>query len=259
MDFKIAYQLYSARDIFDDDMIGVLKKLKEFGYDGVEPAGYYGVDPHYFRGICDATGLKVFSIHLSFWTLTENISDTVRNLKALGCDYAAIPGAFGLFIGEERYPYFVKNFTKLGEALRSEGITLLYHNHGFELENKGGERALEVLYNCFSPDVVSAELDCGFLKYNGCDPAQTIKRYRGRSPVIHLKDFHFNEGVKDDFSTFACPVGEGELDLKSILDAARFAGTKILVVEQDSPSWKGMNEIECAKRSADNLLARIGG
>ena len=71
--------------------------------------------------------------------------------------------------------------------------------------------------------------------------------------MIHLKDFHFNEGVKDDFSTFACPVGEGELDLPSILSSAEFSGTKWLVVEQDSPSWNGMNEMECAARSASNL------
>ena len=257
MDFKLAYQLYSARDVFDDNMIGILKSLKDAGYDGVEAAGYYGVDPHYFRGICDATGLKVFSIHLSFWTLTENISDTIRNLKALGCEYAAIPGAFGMYIGEERYAYFVKNYTKLGEALKSEGIRLLYHNHNFEFQNKGGERSLDVLYNCFPPDVVSAELDCGFLSYEKCDPVGTVKRYRGRVPVIHLKDFHFGEGTPGDYSTFTCPIGEGDLELASILDAARFSGAELIVVEQDSASWNGMNEMECAKRSAENLLPLI--
>lgn len=258
MDFKLVYQLYSARDIFDDNMISILKSLKDSGYDGVEAAGYYGVDPHYFRGLCDAIGLKVYSIHLSFWTLTENISDTIRNLKALGCEYAAVPGAFGMYIGEDRYDYFVENYIKLGEALKHEGISLLYHNHGFELENRGGERSLEVLYNCFPPDVVSAELDCGFINSMGYDPAEAIKRYRGRAPVVHLKDYHFDDGAEHNFGLYARPVGEGDLDLKSIISAARFAGTKVLVVEQDSPSWNGMNEMECAKRSIDNIRSVIG-
>ena len=257
MDFKAAYQLYSARNIFDDDPVGVLKKIKEAGYDGVEAAGYYGLSPHYLRGVCDTLGLKIVSIHLSFWTLTENVDDTIANLKALGCEYAAIPGAFGMFIGEERFPYFVERFSRLGKELKDAGIQLLYHNHGFEFEKKSGEYALNVLYNCFDPDHVKAELDCGFARYCGADPAALIRRYRDRIPVVHLKDFRFNEGVKDDFSTFACPAGEGELDLPSILSACGSSGTKWLVVEQDSPSWNGMNEMECAARSAANLKKYI--
>ncbi len=253
MTFPIAYQLYSARDIFDDDPIGVLKKIKEAGYDGVEPAGYYGLSPHYFRGICDTLGLKVVSIHLSFWTLTENIDDTVANLKALGCEYAAIPGAFGMFIGSDRYDYFVKGFSRLGKALKNAGIQLLYHNHGFEFEKANGEYALDVLYNCFDPDTVKAEIDCGFAKYSGLEPAKLIRKYRGRAPVLHLKDFNFNEGVEGDFSTFACPVGDGALDVPSILSAAEFSGSEWLVVEQDSQSWRGMDQMECAARSVQNL------
>lgn len=253
MDFKIAYQLYSARDTFESDPIGHLKKLKEFGYDGVEAAGFYGMDPWYFRGMCDAVGLKIFSIHLSFWTLTENIDETVRRLKAYGCDYVAIPGAFNLFVGEERYPYFLKEFGKLGKALREAGIQLLYHNHGYEFEKSNGDLALDVLYNSLDPEDVKAEIDCGFATYHGVDPAKLIKKYRDRVPVLHLKDFEFGKGVEGDFSTFACPVGEGALDLPAILAAGEFSGTKLLVVEQDSASWEGLDTLECAKRSATNL------
>jgi len=253
MDFKIAYQLYSARDIFDDDPITILKNIKEFGYDGIEPAGFYGMDPYYFRGICDAIGLKIVSIHLSFWTLTENIEDTVRKLKTYGCDYAAIPGAFDLFVGNERYPYFLKEFSKLGKALSDAGIQLIYHNHGYEFKPSNGDMGIDVLYNSLDPEYVKAEIDCGFATYYGVDPIKLIKKYRGRVPVLHLKDFHFNEGVKDDFSTFTCPVGEGELDLHGILGAAEFSGTKWLVVEQDAPSWSGLDTMECAERSAKNL------
>ncbi|MBQ7499734.1 MAG: sugar phosphate isomerase/epimerase, partial [Clostridia bacterium] len=96
MRFPIAYQLYSARDLFDRDPVGVLQNISKCGYDGVELAGYCGLTPQYLRGVCDALGLKIVSIHLSFWTLTENISKTVSDLKDLGCDYAAIPGAFNM-------------------------------------------------------------------------------------------------------------------------------------------------------------------
>lgn len=253
MGYKIAYQAYSARDIFDKDPINVLKKLKEFGYDGVELAGFYGKDPNYFRGVCDTLGLKIASIHLSYWTLTENIDDTVRKLKTYGCDFAAVPGAFGMFLGEERYADFVKGYSELGRELSKAGIRLLYHNHGFEFEKHSGEIALNVLYNAFDPEYVQAEIDCGFATYCGVDPVKLIKKYRGRVPMLHLKDFNFNEGVEGDFSTFACPTGEGALDLEGILKAGEFSGTEWLVVEQDSASWRGFDTLECAKRSIDNL------
>ena len=253
MNFKIAYQLYSARDIFDGDPVGILKSIKESGYDGVELAGYCGFTPHYLRGICDAPGLKIVSIHLSFWTLTENVPETVRNLQALGCDYAAIPGAFNLFIGNERYAYFLKEFEKLGNTLRSAGIRLLYHNHDYEFEKSNGDLALDVLYNSLDREAVQTELDCGFATYKGVDPVPYIRKYRGRIPVIHLKDFNYNEGTPGDFSTFASPVGEGVLDLPGILTSAEYAGTEWLVVEQDSQSWRGLDTLECVAKSVSNL------
>ena len=253
MRFPIAYQLYSARDIFEDDPIGYLKGLKRAGYDGVELAGFYGKDANYLRGVCDAVGLKILSVHLSFWTLTENIDNTVRFLRAYGCEYAAIPGAFGMFIGSERYASYVKEYSELGRVLRDNGIQLLYHNHGFEFEKASGELAFDVMYNAFDPELVKAEIDCGFALYCGVDPVRLIKKYRTRVPVIHIKDIRLKEDENGDFSTFACPAGEGDLDIPAILDAAEFSGTKWLVVEQDSQSWRGMDQAKCAERSIDNL------
>ncbi|MBQ7669405.1 MAG: TIM barrel protein [Clostridia bacterium] len=253
MRFPVAYQLYSARDIFEDDPIGFLKGLKESGYDGVELAGFYGKDAKYLRGVCDAIGLKIVSIHLSFWTLTENFDETVRFLKAYGCDYVAIPGAFGMYIGSERYASYIRDFSKLGRVLRDNGIQLLYHNHCFEFEKSSGELAFDVMYNAFDPELVKAELDCGFAMYCNVDPIRLIKKYRTRVPVLHLKDFRRNEGVEGDFSTFACPTGEGVLDLPGIFKAAEFSGVQWLVVEQDSQLWHGMDQAQSAERSINNL------
>lgn len=40
-DFPIALQLYSVRDDMEADFVGTLKKVKKFGYDGVEFAGLF--------------------------------------------------------------------------------------------------------------------------------------------------------------------------------------------------------------------------
>ncbi|MBR6917699.1 MAG: sugar phosphate isomerase/epimerase, partial [Clostridia bacterium] len=107
------------------------------------------------------------------------------------------------------------------------------------------------------PEYVKAEIDCGFARYRGLDPARYIRRYKGRAPILHLKDFHFDEGIPGDFSTFTCPAGEGVLDMGSILDSAETIGAKWLVVEQDSFEWDGLDTMGCAKRSIDNLKGYI--
>ena len=40
--FPIGVQVYSVRDHAEKDFRATLAKIKEFGYDGVEFAGYFG-------------------------------------------------------------------------------------------------------------------------------------------------------------------------------------------------------------------------
>ena len=42
--FPIGVQVYSVRDHAEKDFRATLAKIKEFGYDGVEFAGLYGID-----------------------------------------------------------------------------------------------------------------------------------------------------------------------------------------------------------------------
>ena len=48
------------------------------------------------------------------------------------------------------------------------------------------------------------------------------------------------------------PIGYGKQDVPTLLEAAEAAGTKWLVVEQDSPSM-GKTPIECAQMSINYL------
>ena len=45
MKFPVALQLYSIRTDMEKDVLSTLKAVKEMGYDGVELAGLYGVEP----------------------------------------------------------------------------------------------------------------------------------------------------------------------------------------------------------------------
>ena len=111
--------------------------------------------------------------------------------------------------------------------MNSEGLTLCYHNHAFELEESfDGELGLDILYNNSSAANLSAEIDVYWVKRGGADPAAYLAKYAGRIPLVHAKDM-------DTAGNFA-EGGAGTLDFAAIFAAAEAGGVTTYVVEQDT-------------------------
>ncbi|MNC47905.1 Xylose isomerase-like TIM barrel [compost metagenome] len=72
-------------------------------------------------------------------------------------------------------------------------------------------------------------MDTCWVYYAGYDPAEYIHKYAGRLPIIHLKDMK----KREDGSAETVVLGEGEVKLEAILEAADAAGAEWAVVEQD--------------------------
>ena len=119
-----------------------------------------------------------------------------------------------------------------------------------------GRYALDYIYDTIPADLLQTELDTCWVKVAGEDPAAYIRKYSGRSPVVHLKDFH-KEGqpanmyeligteVKKEEShgTFEFrPVGHGDQDFGPILEASVEAGAQWVVVEQDQSNGRAPME-----------------
>ena len=80
------------------------------------------------------------------------------------------------------------------------------------------------------------ELDLFWVSVAGHDPVKILKEYKGRVPLVHLKDkkagtpVQFDERVpKETFQE----VGSGELKFPEILKTAASVGVKHYFVEQD--------------------------
>ena len=144
-------------------------------------------------------------------------------------------------------------------------MQLLYHNHDFEFEKINDQYILDTYYGEISADLLQTELDTCWVNVGGENPAQYVRKYTGRAPIVHLKDFAGSktanmyaligtDAAKEESSSkfeFR-PVGYGKQDFPSILAAAEDAGAGWVVVEQDSPSM-GKTPMECAKMSIDYL------
>lgn len=262
----IAIQLYSVRDDMEKDPAGTLKKIKEMGYDGVELAGTYGHSPEDFAAMVKDAGLVAISAHVPYQELSKDPEGVLAGYKTIGCRYVAIP-----YLEEEnrisgaKYEETLENIRAIAAAANKLGITLLYHNHDFEFEVVDGEFALDILYKTIPADLLQTEVDTCWVKVAGQDPAAYVRKYTGRAPIVHLKDFFMSGGkagklydligledeaeapVEETHFEFR-PVGSGMQDFPAILAAAKDAGAGWVVVEQDMPT-PGTTPMECAQTS----------
>ncbi|WP_242964982.1 sugar phosphate isomerase/epimerase family protein [Scatolibacter rhodanostii] len=246
----VAVQVYSVRDDAEKDFKGTMQKLKEMGYEGVELAGLYGLSGKEVRAILDEVGIKAISAHVPFQLLTTDLENTLNEYVEIGVDYIAIP-----YLSEEDRPgaaKFEENLEKMkeiGKACKEKGMTMLYHNHDFEfIKMPNGQYGLDYIYSTIGADILETEIDTCWVKVSGEDPADFLKKYTGRAPVVHLKDFYKEGKAANMYELIGTevkkeaeaegkfefrPVGSGMQDFPSILAASLEAGSKWVVVEQD--------------------------
>ena len=270
MTFPVAVQVYSVRDFAEKDFRGTLQKIKDMGYDGVEFAGLYGNSPAEVKKMCEEIGLVPISAHVPFADLRKDGEKLLADYAAIGCKYVAVP-----YLepddrpGAEGWEKTIADVEAIGKIAKKNGIQLLYHNHDFEFLKINGKYALDILYDTVPAEYLATELDTCWVNIGGENPADYVRKYTGRAPIVHLKDF---DGEKSDNmyeligiesekaakpSTFEFrPVGSGKQNFPAILEASKDAGAEWVIVEQDNPSM-GLSSMECIEKSR-NYLKSIG-
>ena len=244
----IAVQVYSVREEAERDFAGTMKKLGEMGYDGVELAGLYGKSAEEIRDSIKAAGLTAISAHVSYDELAGDLEKTLQDYETIGCRYIVIP-----WLGEDRrfgaalYEETIKGIPVISEGCKKHGMTLLYHNHDFEFaKTPDGTYALDQLYAEVPADVLGAEPDTCWIKVGGPDPSEWLKKYSGRCPLVHVKDFRRKADGVDLLA-----LGEGEQDFPTLVKTAKECGAQWLVIEQDDhPYGTPMGDM---KKSLDYL------
>ncbi len=266
MALPIAVQLYSVRQQAKEDLYGTLKKVKEIGYDGVEFAGLHGNTPAQIKAWCEELGLVPISAHVPYAEMMADPRGVLAQYAEIGVKYVVFP-----YLstedrpGTDRFPEVIENIRMLGGVAKELGLLLLYHNHDFEFVKLDGKYALDVLYESVPAELLQTEIDTCWANVGGVNPAEYVRKYTGRAPVVHLKDF-FGEKSDDMYELIGIqsdapkrpanfefrPVGAGLQNFPEILAAAKDAGAFWVVVEQDKPSM-GLDEFESVKKSIEYL------
>lgn len=251
----IAAQVYSVREEAEKDFPGTMKALKECGYGGVELAGLYGHSPEEVRDWLREQELVPVSAHVGLDLFQQDLEGTAEAYRMIGCRYIGIP-----YLPQERLPggslyeETCSFLREISRCCREKGMILLYHNHTFEFEKTfSGRFLLEELYEALGAEELQTELDTCWAKVAGEDPAAWLRKYRGRCPVVHMKDFRRGqEGVQ------LTALGTGEQDVAGIAGAALESGALWLVVEQDDHPWGSpMENMRMGCRCLEQVVSAI--
>jgi len=264
----VGLQLYSVRDFLQNDFEGTLKKLKDMGYDYVETAGFYGKTAEEFAAGLKAAGLTAISAHVPYVEMVADPDKVISNCKTLGMKYVAIPYLDDKTRpGSEGFDGVLETIKSFGKKCADNGITLLYHNHDFEfIKMPDGRYGLDYMYETVDASLLQTELDCCWVNVAGEVPAEYIKKYAGRCPVVHLKDFTgvksenmynligLKETAKETSAFEFRPVGYGKQDIPTIIKAAIASGASYLVVEQDQPGEQtSLEAVEMSRKYLKSL------
>jgi sugar phosphate isomerase/epimerase len=198
-------------------------------------------------------------------TLTSDFEKIVNDCKTLDCNYLRIGMMPLMAMGnKDSIMEFVDKAEAMAHRLAEHGIELYYHTHHLEFQKFDGEYLLDIIKN--NTTKLGFELDVHWIHRAGVNPAEFVKGYTGRISLLHLKDYRigqmdltdidFQKDMAKFFDRFTntiqfAELGEGNLDLKPIIEAGLESGVQYFFVEQDDTY--GRDPFECLEVSANHL------
>lgn len=253
MKHKFAAQLFTLRNELEKDFPGVLRELKNMGWQAVQISGLRGHTAEEIAKALRETGLKTAGMHVSLEMINNDLPEVLRQAELFGTKDLVVPYLTEELRNELGYRLVKSNLNELARKLRPLGYTLSYHNHDFELASKvDGSDALRFLLD--TEQDVLAEIDVYWVKKGGGDPLEYIRPYAGRMPIIHLKDM-----TDDEERTYA-EIGTGAIDFLPILEWGEQNGVRWYAVEQDECKGSPLDSLQLSlnnlHRMADQLLAQ---
>ncbi|WP_027891691.1 sugar phosphate isomerase/epimerase family protein [Calidithermus chliarophilus] len=217
---RIGIQLYSVRDALAQDFEGTLRRVAAFGYEGVESFGQF-TSARETRQILEGLGLEALGRHAAFEALVQGLEGELEFCLELGAPYLVC--AWSKADAAWPWPRIAEELGRMAERAEAHGLKFAYHNHAHELlERVDDAPALDLL---LAQPRVHAELDVAWLHAGGVDPAQYVRRYAARTPLLHVKDVA-RKGERWE----TVELGHGEVNLSAAVAAAQ---PEWLVVEQD--------------------------
>ncbi len=235
---EIGLQLYTFRKEIPKDVPGMLQKISSMGIRELEGGGTYGLPVDSFKALLKKNNLKIVSIGAGFNELDSNTQAVIDRAKTFDARYVTctwIPHEKDFTIDHAKQAANV--FNKAGRLLKENGISLVYHPHGYEFGAYDGGTLFDYLVKNMDPAYANFEMDVFWVKHPGQDPVALLKKYPNRFLLMHLKDRKpgtpgNQEGKADVESNVV--LGAGDVGIAEIMREAPRAGVKHYFIEDES-------------------------
>ena len=227
----LAVQLYSGRNFPPlESQIAVAARA---GFTHVETFGPLNEMAKETRGLLDRHGLSAASAHMGLDWIEADTAGAIAAARTLGVDFVVAP-----YLPPDKRPVGRAGWIALGErlarvrdAVARSGLRFAWHNHDFEFAAlPDGSSPIE---HVLGADL-AWEADLAWVARGGADPIAWVERYRGRMPLVHVKDIA-PSGQKIDEGGWA-DVGAGVLPWANLWSACVAAGAEVMIAEHDNPS-----------------------
>jgi sugar phosphate isomerase/epimerase len=131
----------------------------------------------------------------------------------------------------------VEVFNRAGQVLKSQGLQLCYHPHGYEFRPYQNGTLFDVLVAQTNPAYFNFEMDVFWVKHPGQDPVALLRKYPNRFLLMHLKDRQAGtpgnaNGQADVESNVV--LGAGDVGIAEVMKAARATGVQHFFIEDES-------------------------
>lgn len=224
---RIGVQLYTVRNILENDFVGGIEQVAAVGYNEVEFAGYFDHSPAEVKALLDRVGLTAPSVHVGIDMLRDDLDTVLDAAQTIGHQYVVCPWVAEDQRTLDHYKQHAALFNEVGEQCKTAGIQFAYHNHDFEFFVTDGQVPYDLLLAETDAALVQMELDLYWIKKGGYDALAYFEKHPGRFPLCHVKDMGNDEAIT--------PVGKGTIDFGSIFAQSEQAGLTHYFVEHDHP------------------------
>ncbi len=264
----LGLQLYSVREMLAKDYAGTLQQLGALGYREVEGAGFFGRTPAQVKTAMTSAGLSCVSAHYPAFELSKSADEIIAYCRDLGSKYVicSFPGikdpsrlkdkSFRTIVQSftmDDYHWNADQFNLWGRKVKAAGMQFGYHNHTMEFAPVNGITPMKEMLRLTDPELVTFELDCGWVTVGGGDPVAYLRDYRKRISMLHIKDF---KATSQPASVLdpppAAELGQGTVDFRAIYKAAQGGNIRHAFIEQEAYD---MPPLQALRIDADYIKA----
>ena len=213
-----------------------------------------------WKKLISESGLSVVSLHADLMSLEREPENVIEEAKSFGTSFVVITGMYRFDYGsEDAVRSLASRLNKAGEALKAEGLSLLYHNHNAELLSvRSGLCAYDVLLKESDPEYVNFEFDSFWFTDGGADAKAWMQKLGRRMKLWHVTDRGFrNAGpcMTPILKADSVELGTGSMDLEGLLSIALENSVETVVLESHK-NWIGKDPVKSLELSAKWLNER---